>query len=364
MLNLEDIYFFKLVCWRVFMHTKISSVGVYSPDRILSNKDLEKILDTDDEWITKRTGIRRRRIGRKDETNQTMAAEAAKNAISNYSGKFLPIEYIIVATNTSERNFPNSAMYVQKKLREFNDDCVLSNAGGHDTSAGCAGINVALQEADALVRSEMYDNVLVVGSDKLSFVTDYSDRGTAVLFGDGASAYVLNSIDKKDSGFLGHYSFGDGFGQKYLTCEDNHDKVSIFEAFSAVEDGRDPLIEKGKVLKMDGKAVYEYVISNFCDLIENFRDNKKLNPEGFDFDELSAIIPHQANLRMLKGIDRRHRGFMDKCKVTIEDYGNTSTASQGVSQRDFLEDAEVGDTALFVGYGSGLMFSSNLYRVC
>ena len=346
------------------MRTKISSVGVYSPDRILSNKDLENILDTDDNWITKRTGIKRRRIGRKDETNQTMAAEAAKNAIANYNGKFPPIDYVIVATNTCERNFPNTAMYVQKELREFNKDCILSYAGGHDVSAGCAGINVALQEADALIRSEMYENVLVVGSDKLSSVTDYSDRGTAVLFGDGASAYFLNSIDKEDSGFLGHYSFGDGFGQEYLTCEENHDKVSIFEAFSAVKDEREPMIEKGKVLKMDGKAVYEYVISNFCNLIENFEYNKKLNPLGLEFSELNAVIPHQANLRMLKGIDRRHKGFMDKCKVTIEDYGNTSTASQGVSQRDFLEDAEFGDTALFVGYGSGLIFSSNLYKVC
>jgi 3-oxoacyl-[acyl-carrier-protein] synthase-3 len=346
------------------MRTKISSVGVYSPDRILSNKDLEKILDTDDNWITKRTGIKRRRIGRKDETNQTMAAEAAKNAIANYNGKFPTIEYIIVATNTNEKNFPNAAMYVQKELRKFNDGCILPNAGGHDTSAGCAGINVALQEADALIRSEMYDNVLVVGSDKLSFVTDYSDRGTAVLFGDGASAYVLNSIDEKDSGFLGHYSFGDGFGQNYLTCEENQDKVNIFEAFSAVEDGREPLIEKGKVLKMDGKEVYEFVISNLCELVENFKDNKKLNPLGLDFEDLNAVIPHQANLRMFKAIDRKCPGFMEKCMVTIEDYGNTSTASQGVSYREFLENAKEGDTALSVGYGSGLMFSSNLYKVC
>jgi 3-oxoacyl-[acyl-carrier-protein] synthase III len=342
------------------MSSVIESMGIYTPKIELTNSDLEKILDTSDEWITNATGMKVRHIAGPDEDNCTMAYEAGKNALSVLRGGGRDIDCVIIATNTSKRKFPPVGMYVIRELAR--DGLLDSKIVGHDITGGCAGINLALRDADALIRSGLKKSVLVIGVDHLSSVTDYRDRSTAVLFGDRAAAYKLTT-GEEDYGFVGHYDKGTAEGYEDITCEDNQDKVTFFEAFEAMREGREPKIDAGPVLNMKGRQVYRYVKSEIIELIEDFKNNKKLNPHGIDFPEIKAIGPHLANIRMLEGVNVKHKGFLEKCMIDDDDFYNCSTASQGMGAFRFLKGgSERGDYYLGIGYGSGDIFAANLYR--
>ena len=346
----------------------IRSVGTYSPQRILTNQDLERILalsgeETSDEWIVERTGIKKRRIAREDESNATMAVEAARDALSRLNEDIPPIEYIILATNTNERLFPNGVGFVQAALRESHPGMIKSTAAGCDLNAGCGAINFAHMQADALIQSGFFETILVIGAEKLSSVTDYSDRGTCILFGDGASAYLLSKA-MKDAGFMGHDSRGDGAMREAIRCEWQK-KVTFYEAIRALDEQRVPVKSLGWKLIMDGRAVFKYVQREFDYYLGGLKNNRKLNPQGIDFSSVGWINPHLANRRNLEGKEKQYPGFLEKCGLdgdSSEHFCNTSTASQGRRAREFHETARPGEYNLTVGYGAEVASCAGLYR--
>jgi len=237
------------------MGSVIRSVGVYCPERILTNEDLVKILaasdaETSNEWIVQRTGIIERRIAAPGETNQTMAVEATKNCLEKLvSSSDIPkIEHIIVATNTPQRLFPDTAMYVAGEISRIMPGFIADSAAGYDPLAGCGGINLAFQQADALILAGFYDAIEVIGTEHLSYVTDYSNRETCILFGDGAASHLFVKGEKEDEGhgFIGHYTKGNPEGQVHITCEEDQEKVSFYDAIEAVESGSKPRRTRGR----------------------------------------------------------------------------------------------------------------------
>lgn len=347
----------------------INSVGIYSPERILTNQNLEKILkasgrETSNDWIIKRTGIRKRRIAAEHESTETMAVEAAKNALEKLQTEIPPVEHIIIATNTSERKFPNVAGFVRGELDKSHPHMIKPLTAGTDCYGGCGGINLALMQADALTKAGFYKTILVIGTEKLSDVTDYSDRGTCILFGDGASAYILTQNEGR-RGFLGHMSRGFGDKRELITCEENQIKVTFAEAVRAVEEKRSPIKSRGRVLRMNGKAVYGFVVKEWRELIEKFSENERLNPDGVSFTNINAISPHLANLRMLESINETYPGFLEKCNLKNREnewFCNTSTASQGRRDQNFLETSSSGEYLLKFGQGAGLVSCANFYQ--
>ena len=348
----------------------MQSVGVYTPERELTNADFEKILavsgqETSDEWITSRTGMKKRHVAEENETIGSMAVEAARDALSRV-GEISPIEHIIIATNTHHQPFPNAAGYVQAELRKSHPHLIDSNAAGSDSYSGCTGVNMALMYADSLINSGQFGTVLAAGVDKLTDVTDYSDRSNCILFGDGASVYILTKNNFGNGGFKGHMARGDGSARGLIYCAENEEKVNLYEALAAVREGRSAVKSRGRKIHLDGQEVFKYVVSEWKLLIEKFKEIKKLNPDGIDFEDILAISPHLANLRMFENLEKKYPGFLEKCALATEQdreyFCNTSTASQGRRVRRFLEESLPGDYLLQFGYGSGVNACANLYQ--
>lgn len=347
--------------------SRIHSVGVSAGERNLSNQDLEKILaitsleGTSDEWIVQRTGIKNRKVTLTKSIGD-LALEASANALASLREDIPPIQHIIVATNTPRHGFPNVAGYLQNRLQDNYSNLVQSNASGVDLGAGCGGINFALMHADALISSGKLESVLVVGAEKLTDVTDYSDRGTCILFGDGASAYVLGRGNL--GGFVGEYHHGSGGDRGLITCRDK-EKVDLRSAFDALDKGTKPFKVVGPVLEMNGKKVFAYVVNQWNAVLEKLKDSS-FNPEGVSYDEIEYIAPHLANLRCLEAVNQRYPSFLKKCGLledeSLADFHNTSTASQGRRAKDFVDNARAGSYLLSFGYGAGLQACANLYK--
>ena len=345
----------------------IYSVGVSAGERNLSNQDLEKILaitsleGTSDEWIVQRTGIKNRKVTLVKSIGD-LALEASVNAFASLKKEIHPVQHIIVATNTPRHGFPNIAGYLQDRLQDNYSDLVQSDSSGVDLGAGCGGINFALMHADGLISSGKLESILVVGAEKLSDVTDYSDRGTCILFGDGASAYILGRGNS--GGFIGDYRHGSGRDRGLITCTDK-EKVDLRSAIDALERGDRPSKVTGPVLEMNGKKVFAYVVNQWGAVLEKLKD-PKFNPEKVSYDEIEYIAPHLANLRCLEAVNQRYPSFLKKCGLldceNLIDFHNTSTASQGRRVKDFVDNAGSGSYLLSFGYGAGLQACANLYR--
>lgn len=353
------------------MGSVIQTVGVYSPEKVLTNNDLERILalsgqETSDKWIVERTGIRKRNVASENETVEMMAVLAARNALDKLSLDVSPIEHVVFATNTGNPPFPNLAGYVSAEISKSHYSKISKNASGVDVYGGCGGINSALMIADNSLNDCQFETVLVIGAEKLSDVTDYSDRGTCILFGDGASAYILSRNSNPHLGFRGHFPRGDGSKRDLIKCV-TADKVTLYEALSAVEENRTPVKTSGRVLKMDGKKVFAYVKDEWENLFAGFVENKKLNPDSISFEGIFGISGHLANYRCFESVEKKYPGFLEKCglnddKEMKEFFCNTSTASQGRRTMQLIESAPGGSYLLMHGYGSGLQSCANLYR--
>ncbi|MFO1445536.1 ketoacyl-ACP synthase III [Bacillus sp. Bva_UNVM-123] len=307
------------------MNAGIIGIGRCLPEKILTNKDLEKMMDTSDEWIRSRTGIEERRIA-DDETNTSdLAYEAAKKAIADADITPEDIEMILVATVTPDRPFPSVATILQEKLGAF-------NAAAMDVSAACAGFMYGIITAKQFIESGTYKHILVVGVEKLSKITDWNDRNTAVLFGDGAGAAVIGPVSE-GRGILSFELGADGRGGKHLYQED--------------------------YIVMNGREVFKFAVRQMGESCINVLEKAGLKKEDVDF-----LIPHQANIRIMEASRQRLELPEEKMSKTVHKYGNTSAASIPISIVEELEAGKIKDDDLIVmvGFGGGLTWGAIAIR--
>src|SRR5512135_886695 len=330
-------------------HVGIIGTGSYVPKRILRNYDLEKMVDTSDKWIIERTGIRERRIAADDETNVTMGGIALERALENARISPETIEMVIVGTNTTEPVWPSAGGHIAKRLS------LRRNIPFLDIQAGCTGFNYAFSVAELFVKSGQYRTVAVVGTDKLSAVTDYKDRNTCVLFGDGAGAVILQQ--RTEEGIIRSHLGGDYNRRDFLVLRKKGENGNRF-------------------MWMDGRKVYVFakaVMAESC--------LRVLDPEGTAsreelralFNQVSKIIPHQANARIIAGAAKDLENRLDlpegsvskKMIVTIEKYGNNSTASIPLALDESIRHGKLkkDDLIILVGFGAGLTYGANLVRL-
>ncbi|PID16314.1 3-oxoacyl-ACP synthase [Sporosarcina sp. P34] len=299
------------------MRAGLLGMGKYVPPTIVTNEDLEKSLDTSDEWIRTRTGIEERRIASDDIKTSDMAFEAAKNALQSADIRADQIGLILVATVTPDTIFPSVAAMIQERLG-------AKNAAAMDVSAACAGFMYGVVTAKQFVESGTYDYVLVVGVEKLSGIVDWEDRNTAVLFGDGAGATVVGKVSE-GRGILSFELGADGSGGKHL----QHDKH----------------------LEMNGREVFKFAVRQMGETAVSVAEKA-----GLTTDQVDYLIPHQANIRIMEASRERLGLPVEKMSKTVHKYGNTSAASIPISLTDDLAEGRVkdDDVIVLVGFGGGL----------
>ncbi|OHE56337.1 MAG: 3-oxoacyl-ACP synthase, partial [Thermodesulfovibrio sp. RBG_19FT_COMBO_41_18] len=287
------------------LRSRIISTGSYLPEKVLTNYDLEKMVDTSDEWIIERTGIKERRIADDSQAASDLAYEASKIALERAGLKADDIDLIIVATVTGDMPFPSTACILQDKLGAV-------NAVGFDINATCSGFLYSLYIADSLIKSRMHKRVLIVGAEVLSRITDWEDRNTCVIFGDGAGAVIIEPTEE-DRGILSLHINSDGRMWELLHMPGGGSKnpASI-----------DTIKKKLHYIKMKGNETFKVAVRTLEDLAIKTLDENKL-----DSSMLSLLIPHQANLRIIQATADRIGIPMDKVVVNLDRYGNTSAAS-------------------------------------
>ncbi|WP_432354674.1 beta-ketoacyl-ACP synthase III [Sporosarcina sp. A2] len=307
------------------MGVGLLSIGKYVPEHVLTNADLEKRMDTSDEWIRTRTGIEERRIADNSTDTSDMAYAAAKEAIEKAGIEPEQIGMILVATVTPDQPFPSVATMLQARLG-------AKNAAAMDVSAACAGFMYGVVTAKHFVEAGTYDYVLVVGVEKLSKITDWKDRNTAVLFGDGAGAGIVGKVSG-DRGILAFELGADGTGGEHLYQD--------------------------RYLKMNGREVFKFAVRQMGETAVNVIEKAGLSKEDVDF-----LIPHQANIRIMEASRERLGLPPEKMSKTVHKYGNTSAASIPISLHDDIEEGRVkdDDILVLVGFGGGLTWGGICMR--
>ncbi|MGG0410526.1 beta-ketoacyl-ACP synthase III [Peribacillus simplex] len=308
------------------MNAGILGLGRYLPDKIVTNADLEKIMDTSDEWIRTRTGIEERRIANDDIDTSDMAYEAAKAALKNAEISAEEIDLILVATVTPDQSFPSVACMIQEKLGAM-------KAAAMDVSAACAGFMYAMITAQQFIKTGAYKHVLIVGVEKLSKVTNWEDRNTAVLFGDGAGAAVLGPVSE-GKGVLSFELGADGTGGKHL-------------------------LQEGDFIHMNGREVFKFAVRQMGESSLGVLDKAGLTKEDVDL-----LVPHQANIRIMEASRERLGLPLEKMTKTVHKYGNTSSASIPMALVEEMEAGRIKDNDLIVmvGFGGGLTWGAIALR--
>ncbi|WP_418627450.1 beta-ketoacyl-ACP synthase III [Anaerosinus sp.] len=312
--------------------------GYYAPEKVVTNADLEKMVDTNNEWIIDRTGISERRIVDDNIATSDIAVKAAQNALADAGVKPEEIDLIIVATLTPDMVFPSAACVVQNKLQAV-------NAAAFDLSAACSGFVYAMSVGSQFIQSGMYKKVLIVAAESLSKITNWEDRNTCVLFGDGAGAAVLGPVEE-GYGILGVELGADGSGAEFLHMPAGG---SLYPATL------ETVKNKMHYIHMNGNEVFKFAIK-----IMGEAAYKALEDAGLDTKDVDCLIPHQANIRIIKSAAKRLHLPMDKVFVNVNKYGNTSAASipialaEAVKERHFKK----GDIIVLVGFGAGLTWAS------
>ncbi len=324
------------------LRASIIGGGYYVPDNVLTNADLEKMVDTSDEWIVRRTGIHERRIADKDIYTSDMALIAAQRALEKTNTDPLDIELILVATCTPDMYTPNVSCMLQAALG-------AKNAAAMDISSACTGFISALTVASQFVETGYYKKILVVGSENLSRMTDYKDRNTCILFGDGAGAFVIGASE--EDGVLATEVGADGEGGKNLTSL----------AFRDDENELAKRISKNKrTLWMDGSEVLKFAVRMMAKAT-----NAVLEKAGLTIDDIDMIVPHQANIRIIDGAVKRLGIDKSKVFVNIEKYGNMSSACIPIALCEAINEGKIkkGDTVVLVGFGGGLTWGAAVIRM-
>lgn len=321
------------------LRTKITGLGAYLPPKVLTNFDLEKIVDTTDEWIRTRTGIRERRIVENGSATSDLATEAGKEALRSAGLKPTDMDLIIVATITPDMFFPATACMVQNKIG-------AGHAAAFDLLAACSGFPYALSVADGMIRSGQYKNALVIGAEVLSPFIDWSDRGTCILFGDGAGAAVLSATRLKTRGVIATYLGSDGSAA---------DILKIPAGGSAIPPTHQTITEKLHTVKMSGSEIFKIAVRTMSDAVLEVCRRAKL-----DLSEIDCLIPHQANFRIIQAVAERLEMPLHKIYLNLERYGNMSAASTAVALYEAVRDRMIkpGSNVVLVAFGGGLTWAS------
>ncbi|WP_086428962.1 beta-ketoacyl-ACP synthase III [Staphylococcus cornubiensis] len=310
------------------MNVGIKGFGAYAPDRVVDNAYFESYLDTSDEWISQMTGIKERRWADEDQDTSDLAYEASIRAIEDAGIEAQDIDMVIVATSTGDHRFPTVANMLQQRLG-------LGKIASMDQLAACSGFMYGIVTARSFVLSGEYKNVLVVGADKLSKITDLNDRSTAILFGDGAGAVIIGEVSE-NRGILSYELGSDGVGGKYLYQD-----------------------QETNFIRMNGREVFKFAVRVMGESSQRAVEKANLGP-----DDINMFIPHQANIRIMESARQRLNLPKEKMSVSVDKYGNTSAASIPLSVKQELENGRIkdDDVVVFVGFGGGLTWGSIVIR--
>lgn len=326
-------------------YAAITGTGSYLPERVVTNLDLEKMVDTSDEWIRQRTGIAERRIADDDVATSDLSVHAARWAIKNAQIDPIDIDMILVATVTPDTFFPSTACYVQKGIG-------AKNASAMDISAACAGFLYGLDLADGLIKSGRYDTILLVGGEVFNNIIDWKDRNTCVLFGDGAGAAVVQAT-QEPKGVLASYIGSDG------------DYADINVLGIPAGGSRMPLTAEGieqklNKIQMNGREVFKLGVRLMPEAAQ-----RVLRQANVDIGEIDLLIPHQANLRIIEAVGDRLGVPREKVYVNVDKYGNTSAATVIIALDEAIREgrAKPGDLILLVTFGAGLTWGSTLLQL-
>lgn len=322
-------------------NSKIIGVGSCVPENIVYNNDLKKIVDTSDEWISSRTGIKERRISTGEETSD-LAAKAALDAIEMANIEVDDIDYILVATITPDKYTPSTASIVQDKIKAI-------NASALDINAACTGFIYTIEIADSLIKSGVAKNILVIGSETLSRIVDWNDRGTCVLFGDGAGAAILTQTTDDNIGIKATVTGSDGSKGMFLTSNN----INLDNPFMEVEE------VSNNYIKMNGGEVFKFATKIMEEAI--LEAIKKAN---LKLEDVSYIIPHQANYRIINYVSRKLNIDLSKFVINLDKYGNTSSASIPIALNEAVRQNKFnkGDNVVLVGFGGGLTWGAVLIK--
>ena len=320
----------------------ITGVGGYVPDYILNNEELSRMVDTNDEWITTRVGIKERRILTEEGLGTSyLARKAAKQLIQKTGVDPDTIDALIVTTTTPDYKFPSTASIVLGKLG-------LKNAFAFDFSAACCGFLYTLDVAASMIQSGRYKKIIVIGADKMSSLVDYTDRATCVLFGDGAGAVLVEATEEENVGVQNSYLRTDGQGLPFLhmkaggsVCPPSHFTVD----------------HRLHYLYQEGRTVFRYAVTDMSNDVMKIMEMNNLKA-----DDVNWVIPHEANLRIIEAVTKRAGIPLDKVVVNIERYGNTSAATIPLALWDAESQLKKGDNIIFTAFGAGFVHGASFYK--
>jgi len=324
---------------------RITGFGCYVPDKVLTNQDLEQMVDTNDEWIVSRTGIQERHISSQEQASSDLALISATNALNDAGLCADDIDLIVVGTTSPDMLFPSTGCILQAKLG------VPTTAVCLDVSAACSGMMYALEVANNMLRAGAYRKALVVGVDTLTKFSDFTDRNTCILFGDGAATFVLEMDTDKD-GF-------DVVGLKLSSDGNCADLLKIPGCGSRNPASQDVIDKRLQYITMDGQAVYKHAVNSMSGI-----SKAVLEESGLGLDDISLLIPHQANIRIIKSVGKKLKLSSDKVFINLEKYGNTSSASVGIALREAFDTNRIkhGDNIVMTTFGAGFTTAGGVLR--
>ncbi len=317
-------------------HSRILGMGSYLPEKVLTNADLEKIVETSDQWITERTGIKTRHIAADDQSASHLGVEAAKKAIADAGIDAKDIDMIVVGTATPDKMFPSSACYIGHELG-------IGGVPAFDITTACPGFVYGLSIADQFIKTGHRKNVLVVGTEVLSRLVNWEDRTTCVIFGDGAGAAVVTASD--EPGILSTHIHADGGYGDLLYCNNGlRDQLGDFPEPQIV---------------MRGNEVFKVAVKTLSSIVD-----ETLEANNMTRDDIDWLIPHQANIRIIQATAKKLGAGMDKVVVTVDKHGNTSSASIPLAMCEAIEDGRIkrGDICLLESFGGGFTWGSALIK--
>ncbi|MFL2638983.1 MAG: beta-ketoacyl-ACP synthase III [Flavobacteriaceae bacterium] len=322
------------------IHASISTVGAFLPEKVLSNADLEKMVDTNNDWIISRTGIKERRILEKGLGTSFMAIQAAKEVLEKSNLDPLEIDMVIVSTITPDMHVSATAAYIATQIG-------ADNAFGYDLQAACSGFLYGMSVASSYIETGRYKKIILIGADKMSSIIDYTDRNTCIIFGDGAAAVLLEP-NNHGLGLQDEYLRSNGVGREFLRIEAGG---SIFPISKKLID------EKKQFLFQDGKNVFKYAVSSMADASFEIMQRNNLSDQ-----DISYLVPHQANKRIIDSTADRMGIDHSKVLMNIEKYGNTTAATIPLILYDYEKKFKKGDNIIFAAFGGGFTWGASYLK--